>query len=194
MHKHHRGFTLIEIAIVVAVIAILTALTLVVYNNVQMQARDTKRLTDMRIITSQLKKYYDQNGEYPTISSSFMVNISKSGANDPTDNLSWNYMRDMTSSYCNPTTPRWGGGTGSLGPSCRNYMYFSGSNATAMSDNGAYGPGCQMAGNSNMKPYYFLGWYDESSKMIKFSSENGTISTSSTSTAFPGQVCQLTSL
>lgn len=37
MHKRNRGFTLIEIAIVIAIIAILTALTLVVYNNVQMQ-------------------------------------------------------------------------------------------------------------------------------------------------------------
>ena len=64
--KKHSGFTLIEISIVVAIIAILTAVTLVVFNNIQEQSRDTARSVGTRSIMAALSKYYDANGEYPS--------------------------------------------------------------------------------------------------------------------------------
>ncbi len=66
MKKLSRGFTLIEIAVVVAIIAILAAITLVAYNRVQIEARDTKRKNDISILQTALEKYYDTNGTYPS--------------------------------------------------------------------------------------------------------------------------------
>lgn len=65
MKKFHRGFTLVETAIVIAIVGVLASLTLVVYNNVQKQSRDSKRTNDMKILSSALEKYHERNGEYP---------------------------------------------------------------------------------------------------------------------------------
>jgi len=66
MHKRlARGFTIVEIATVVFIIAILATVTIVVFNNVQIQSRDTKRDNDMVTLGSLLDKYYLNNGSYP---------------------------------------------------------------------------------------------------------------------------------
>ena len=60
------GFTVIELAVVIAVISVLVTIVVVVYGRAQTDARDTKRANDMRIFTASLEKYYDANGEYPS--------------------------------------------------------------------------------------------------------------------------------
>jgi Tfp pilus assembly protein PilE len=66
MHKRlSRGFTIVEIATVIFIIALLAVLTLVVFNNVQAQSRDTSRANDMAILGNLLERYYDKNGQYP---------------------------------------------------------------------------------------------------------------------------------
>ena len=61
------GFTLVEITIVIAVIAILTAITLVIFNNVQQQSRDNTRANNARLLMNALDHYYADNGEYPGV-------------------------------------------------------------------------------------------------------------------------------
>jgi prepilin-type N-terminal cleavage/methylation domain-containing protein len=63
--KQHRGFTIVEIAVVTLIIGILVSLVLVVYGKVQAQARDSRRESDVRTIMQGLKDYYRDNGEYP---------------------------------------------------------------------------------------------------------------------------------
>lgn len=46
-----KGFTIVELLIVVVVIAILAAITIVAYNGVQTRARDAKRISDAKQIT-----------------------------------------------------------------------------------------------------------------------------------------------
>lgn len=65
MQRRQRGFTIVEIMIVVVIIAVLASVTLVVYNNVQNQSADTKRQNDIILLRNALKKYHDENGEYP---------------------------------------------------------------------------------------------------------------------------------
>ncbi len=60
-----HGFTLVETAIVIAVISILAAITLVIYNTVQAQTRDSRRTADIRLIMSALDKYHGTANEYP---------------------------------------------------------------------------------------------------------------------------------
>lgn len=191
--KQKRGYTIVEISVVIVIIGILITMIFVAFNKIQAQARDSKRVADVRTMADQINKYFDLNGEYPPVSDASIVSLSSSGLNDPTDVAGWNYTRNMTTGYCG-MIPRWGGGSGSLGPSCRNYGYLSGSNATSVSDDGTRGPGCTVAGTPNNKPFYAIAWYDESSSTIKYAGNNIVVTTNATSTAFPGEVCQITNL
>lgn len=67
--KRLQGFTLVEVVIVVAVMGILAGIVTVSYNQVQKGARDDKRNTTAAIIADALEKYYQQNGEYPSVRS-----------------------------------------------------------------------------------------------------------------------------
>lgn len=60
-----NGFTIVEITVVIFVIAILATLTLLAYNIVQKQTRDTKRSNDVKILMGTLNDFYSKNGEYP---------------------------------------------------------------------------------------------------------------------------------
>jgi general secretion pathway protein G len=64
-----QGFTLIEILIVVAIIAILASVVLVGLGPTQQQGRDARRLSDLRETQTALELYYNQNGDYPAASS-----------------------------------------------------------------------------------------------------------------------------
>lgn len=61
----HRGFTLVEILIVVAVLAILTSIAVVGYRHIQASTRDAQRETAVAVIMESLERYYRDNGEYP---------------------------------------------------------------------------------------------------------------------------------
>lgn len=65
--KNNRGFTIVELLIVIVVIGILAALVIVTYNGIQQKARDTERKTDINAVASHLEAYNAQNGRYPTL-------------------------------------------------------------------------------------------------------------------------------
>ncbi|HEX7483861.1 MAG TPA: prepilin-type N-terminal cleavage/methylation domain-containing protein [Candidatus Saccharimonadales bacterium] len=60
-----RGFTIVELLIVIVVIAILAAITIVAYNGIQGRAKDSTRLSDMTAIRKALELYKTANGQYP---------------------------------------------------------------------------------------------------------------------------------
>ena len=62
-----RGFTIVELLIVIVVIGILAGLVVVTYNGIQQKARDTERKTDINALHGQLEAYQAQNGKYPTL-------------------------------------------------------------------------------------------------------------------------------
>jgi len=69
-----KGFTIVELLIVIVVIGILAALVVVTYSGIQAKARDTERKTDIKALHGQLEAYQAQNGKYPTLAN----------VNDPT--------------------------------------------------------------------------------------------------------------
>jgi len=64
-----RGFTIVELLIVIVVIAILAAITIVAYNGIQQRARNSERVSEMASIERYVKLYVADNGAPPTTTS-----------------------------------------------------------------------------------------------------------------------------
>lgn len=65
--KRDRGFTIVELLIVIVVIGILATLVIVTFSGIQQRARDTQRQTDINAMQGHFEAYYAQTGTYPTL-------------------------------------------------------------------------------------------------------------------------------
>lgn len=65
MMRRTAGFTLIEMLVVVAIIGLLSSVILVGLGDVRKDARDTRRIADIRQIQNALEIYYSTNQSYP---------------------------------------------------------------------------------------------------------------------------------
>ena len=63
-----KGFTIVELLIVIVIIGILAALVLNTFADSQKRARDTQRTTDISALATQLEVYYNDHGAYPQFS------------------------------------------------------------------------------------------------------------------------------
>jgi len=64
--EYKKGFTIVELLIVIVVIAILAAISIVAYNGIQQRARNTQRLSDIKSIQKTISLYRIQNnGSFP---------------------------------------------------------------------------------------------------------------------------------
>lgn len=92
LRNKSKGFTLVELLVVISIIAILSVIGMTVFSGVQKGARDAKRRGDLDAIRLALEQYKAQNGSYPTAG---------------------------TSNWCWQTLPCWSTGdasSGNLGP------------------------------------------------------------------------------
>lgn len=65
MMHDRRGFTIVELLIVIVVIAILAAIVIVTYNGIQAKARNATRINDIKTTQKLIEAYNIQHGEYP---------------------------------------------------------------------------------------------------------------------------------
>jgi len=66
--SYSRGFTIVELLIVIVVIGILAAITIVAYSGIQSRARDTRRMQDLASLATATKLYAaDNNDDYAAI-------------------------------------------------------------------------------------------------------------------------------
>jgi len=65
--KNKKGFTIVELIVVVVTIGIIVAITTFAYANIQKQARDSQRTADATVVAEGLERYYAVNGEYPSV-------------------------------------------------------------------------------------------------------------------------------
>ena len=105
MQKQQQGFTLIEILIVVAIIAILASVVLVGLGPTQQQGRDARRLSDLRETQTALELYYNKNGVYPAVNTWAALSTAITGAGiginqplptDPTNNGTYYYAYEAS--------------------------------------------------------------------------------------------------
>jgi|SRR5690606_27872544 len=64
-----RGFTIVEIVIIIAVIGILVGIASLSFASVQRDTRDSQREATVNLIAKALERYHDENGEYPSVRS-----------------------------------------------------------------------------------------------------------------------------
>lgn len=100
-----RGFTIVELLIVIVVIGILAALVLNSFAGVQERARDTERRTDINSVATQLEVYYTDNGGYPVftgqVDTDSWITANLKGA----DLLAWRAPNQAANTMVNSATP-----------------------------------------------------------------------------------------
>lgn len=65
MMKNKKGFTLIEMLIVITIIAVLASMILVGMGGARAKSRDTRRIGDLHNVMNALELYYSLKGTYP---------------------------------------------------------------------------------------------------------------------------------
>ncbi len=64
--RKQKGFTLVELLVVISIIGILATMVLTSLNTARIKARDVRRVSDLRQISLALAMYYDSNNAYPS--------------------------------------------------------------------------------------------------------------------------------
>lgn len=93
MNRRQPGFTLIEIALVVFVVGLLASLIIVSFQTTQRRARDDIRSTQAKTLSSTLRHYFDEHGEYPVCPGG--PNVACSAAQDLTAALVPKYIQSI---------------------------------------------------------------------------------------------------
>ena len=65
MKNNKKGFTLIELLVVIAIIGLLSTLAVVSLKNARTKARDARRQSDLKQISTAMELYMSQNDTYP---------------------------------------------------------------------------------------------------------------------------------
>ncbi len=131
--KKRNGFSLVELMIVVAIIALLTAIMTANFSSAKARSRDSKRISDISQIQLALAGFFDRCNFYPTA-----LDITDSGGHCTSGTVNVN-LGTFISKIPPPPT---GGSVVAA-----NYNYSAGSDATGVVD---YVLGAQLeAANSN---------------------------------------------
>ena len=65
MRRNQKGFTLIELMIVIAIIGILAAVAIPQFASYRAKGYNSQSLSDIRNLATDLESYYSSNAEYP---------------------------------------------------------------------------------------------------------------------------------
>lgn len=71
--KQKKGFTLIELLVVIGIIVFLFVLGVIALGSVRQMARDSKRLSDLRAVQTQLERYFADHTAYPIVAAPGIV-------------------------------------------------------------------------------------------------------------------------
>jgi len=92
--KKNSGFTLLEILVVIAIIAILSAVIVSAFGSARSKTRDSRRISDIKQLKGAIDNYFATNFTYPAslseLQPAFLVTLPK----DPQTNASYTYFTD----------------------------------------------------------------------------------------------------
>ena len=95
--RDQKGFTIVELLIVIVIIGVLAAITIVAFSNVQQKSRDARRAQDMALIKKALLLYQVDNGG---VRSTTSYGGADGGGWDSSATAPW--MSFLTSQYGGP--------------------------------------------------------------------------------------------
>lgn len=127
--KKQRGFTIVELLIVIIVIAILATIVVVSYNGVQQRATQARIESDLTNAQRLLDTYYGQYGSYPVTSTNLNpdwgTTTARTDVNCPIGTHTTDWIPNLGTGITLPQSQQAsGGGIGGLGyPGC--YIYAS---------------------------------------------------------------------
>jgi len=67
LQKRNKGFTIVELLIVIVVIGILALLVITTYSGIQAKARNAKRQSDVQALQQQIEAFFQNSGYYPSL-------------------------------------------------------------------------------------------------------------------------------
>ncbi len=93
--KHNKkGFSLVELLVVITIIAILSVTAYVALGGQTLKAKNSRRQQDLGAIQSALEIYYiENNNQYPTILSDLSAKYMPKLAKDPSTDSDYKYKR-----------------------------------------------------------------------------------------------------
>jgi len=95
----NKGFTLVELIVVVTIIMVITVVGVVSFVGVNKRSRDSRRVADLEKIRIALEIYRQENGSYPEDGD--LSDLVTDGYMDviPNDPKSFSYYYDQTDDY-----------------------------------------------------------------------------------------------
>lgn len=99
-----KGFTLVEIIIVISIVSVIISIPVVTYNQFSRSSRDTQRISDLENINGALQLYRANNGVYPSannlnllVEQNYLTEIPVDGK-DGEDGFGYTYESDLAGS------------------------------------------------------------------------------------------------
>ena len=102
LKNRNKGFTIVELLIVIVVIGILALLVITTYSGIQAKARNSKRSSDIKSIQTNVEAFFTSAGYYP--SRADMNTASWRSAPDHLKSFDQNALKDPSSTDCDPAT------------------------------------------------------------------------------------------
>jgi general secretion pathway protein G len=103
-----KGFTLIEMLVVISIIGILATLVAANLNSARSRARDAQRKSDIKNIATALRIYYNDNSSYPANDASYQMRACDPGTASCVWGSQWNigttvYMQTLPGDPLSPS-------------------------------------------------------------------------------------------
>lgn len=100
---HQRGFTLIEILIVIALLSIFVVLGFGTYMTTQQRARNARKSSDLKTIQGALEQYFTSNAGYPdgcNFGAQLATYFPQGFPRNPQTDVAYAPVSCTTSAYC----------------------------------------------------------------------------------------------